>query len=268
MSGARLDAAQADRSRFASALTQIRLAATFLTILPLGATQAAASDVAASFSWFPLIGFAVGAGLALEDWLLAYFFTGPVCAMLTVLSLTAISGAVHLDGLADTADALGAGRDRMRALEILRDSRIGSFGATAIVFALALKIGTLALAVGRVRRLALYLAPGVARMAMVAVPCKFSYLRSNGAGSALLGSRDERNLRNAAIITLIALLPVAGGAVLRAIVAGGLLTLLLRGFYRRWLGGVTGDLIGAAGELVEAFVIVAVAGGVARGWLI
>ena len=60
--------------------------------------------------------------------------------MLLVLTLTVLTGAVHVDALADTADALGAGSDRRRALEIMRDSRIGSFGAAAIFFFLALEI--------------------------------------------------------------------------------------------------------------------------------
>ena len=104
--------------------------------------QRPASDetVAASFAWFPIVGFLIGVALVGEDWLLAHFFAQVIRSVLIVISLTVVTGAVHLDGLADTADALGAGRDRERALDILRDSRVGTFGASAIFFDLTLKI--------------------------------------------------------------------------------------------------------------------------------
>src|SRR5260370_41773937 len=113
----------------------------FLTLLPVIDNRRASEDaVAASFEWFPLVGFMLGLALCGEDVILSYAFGRVMRSVLIVLSLTVISGAVHLDGLADTADALGAGRDRQRALEILQDSRIGAFGAIAIFFDLILKI--------------------------------------------------------------------------------------------------------------------------------
>jgi adenosylcobinamide-GDP ribazoletransferase len=171
--------------------------------------------------------------------------------VLIVLTLTLLTGAVHLDGLADTADALGAGRDRERALRILRDSTIGSFGAIALFFALALKTLALAAIAGPRRYAALYLAPGLARWAMVAVSRNLNYLRAEGAGSAMLASDAERNFTLASITTILALAPVASARVLGACLTAAMAVLLIRAFYRRWLGGVTGDLIGAAGEIVE-----------------
>jgi adenosylcobinamide-GDP ribazoletransferase len=241
-----------------SLISQIRLAASFLTILPIGANSASTSEVTASFGWFPLIGFTLGAILAGADYLLALFISNAVRSTLLVLILTAITGAVHLDGLADTADALGAGRDRLRALTILRDSRIGTFGASAVFFVLALKITALASA-AHSRQLALYLAPGIARWAMVAVPYKLTYLRENGdgAGSALLGDQEGRNLRLASIVTLLALLPAGPALAIRGIIVGLILLCFFRLSYVRWLGGITGDLIGAAGEVVEAAALIA-----------
>lgn len=236
--------------------TEIRLAASFLTILPFGIDSAATTDVAGSYGWFPLIGFVLGAVLATADYLLAAFMSVPVRSTLLVAGLTVITGAVHLDGLADTADALSAWRDPQRALEILRDSRIGTFGTAAVFFVLALKIVALASA-AHARPTALYLAPGIARWAMVVLPYKLNYLREHGAGSALLGVQGQRNLRVATIISLVALLP-ARVAALRAIFPAIILVGIFRLFYARWLGGITGDLIGAGGEFVEAAVLVAV----------
>ena len=150
-------------------LCQLRLAASFLTIIPLGPGLADNAIVAASFRWFPLIGFAIGATLAVEDSLLLMLFPAMLRSVVVILSLVILTGAVHLDALADTADALGAGRNRQRALEILRDSRIGTFGAAAVFFSLALKIFALRALPEPYRLTALFVAPGLSRWSMVAV---------------------------------------------------------------------------------------------------
>jgi adenosylcobinamide-GDP ribazoletransferase len=239
------------------AAVELRLAASFLTIIPVGIDSAASADVAGSFGWFPLIGFILGAILTGADHFLAMLINQTVRSIILILALAAITGAVHLDGLADTADALGAGRDRLRALKILGDSRIGTFGSCAIFFVLALKIAALVSGTHS-RALGLVLAPGLARWAMVAVPYKLPYLREQGAGSALLGVREERNIRVASAITLLALLAAYSTVALRGAVVSIALVWILRAFYVRWLGGITGDLIGAAGEVVETAALIAI----------
>ncbi|HEY6418586.1 MAG TPA: adenosylcobinamide-GDP ribazoletransferase [Candidatus Binataceae bacterium] len=237
---------------------ELRLAAGFLTIIPLVSARAATDEtVAASFAWFPLVGFLLGATLCLEDVVLAPLFSQVLRSVLVLLTLTVVTGAVHLDALADSADALGAGRDRGRALEILRDSRIGSFGAVALFFALILKLLALSTLVGSRRYAALYLAPGFARWAMVAVQDGLAYLRDHGAGSTLLARAGRRNLVLATVTAIAAMLPVFSLQVFEAAATAAIVTIIMRAFYRRWLGGVTGDLIGACGELVEVAVLVA-----------
>jgi len=239
-------------------LTQLALAASFLTIIPiLNDRPRSPEAVAASFRWFPLIGFALGALLCLED-SAARAFMGPAArAILTVTTLAVVTGAVHLDGLADTADALGAGRDRERALEIMRDSRIGTFGAIAIFFLLLLKVSALANATGEHRTLALYLAPGLARWAMVMVTERMEYLRREGAGVELLRQNGHRTLLIASVIAAAGTLAHWATIAIRGALIAVAIALLLRAAYRRWLGGVTGDLIGAAGEIVETAVMIA-----------
>jgi adenosylcobinamide-GDP ribazoletransferase len=242
----------------ASILTQLRLAAGFLTILPvLGARPSTPNEVAASFRWSPLIGFVLGAILAGEDWILRQIVGRALSAALVVMTLAAITGALHLDGLADTADALGAGNDRDRALAIMRDSQIGSFGAIALFFVLALKLLALTSACGG-RMLALYLAPGLGRWAMVAIADRLDYLRGQGAGATLLAVPGARALSAASAIVIVALLPILRHRALCAVVTAVVLSCLLRVIYRRWLGGITGDMLGAAGELVETAVLIAV----------
>src|SRR5271163_4147312 len=142
-----------DDAKPASGLfAELQLAFSFLTILPVIDQRPAPEEtVAASFAWFPIVGFLLGVALVGEDWLLAHVFARVIRSVLIVISLTFITGAVHLDGLADTADALGAGRDRERALDILRDSRVGTFGASAIFFDLTLKILALSTLAGHRR---------------------------------------------------------------------------------------------------------------------
>ena len=237
--------------------TELSLALGFLTILPVIDNRRASDDaVAASFEWFPIVGFVLGLALCGEDLILSYAFGQVMRSVLVVLSLIVITGAVHLDGLADTADALGAGRNRERALEILQDSRIGAFGATAIFFDLILKILALSTLAGSSRYFALILAPGLARYAMVLVSRQIDYLRSAGAGSTLLAYRGGR-LRHKIVFVLPFVFVVAAkfqGA--KAFVVTIAVTIAMRLFYRRWLGGVTGDLIGGCGELVEIAVLV------------
>ena len=237
-------------------LTEIRLAAGFLTVLPVlprsGITPEA---LAASFGWFPLVGFALGAVLAAENFLLSPLFGAALAAVVLTLTLIVLTGALHLDALADTADALGAGTDRPRALRIMRDSRIGSFGTAAIFFFLALEIAALA-TMGEARRaVALWLAPGLARWAMVAVGWRIDYLRAQGAGTLLVGAGGGRSLALASAIAAIAALPVLSWRVLLAYAVAVVIAAVAREAYRQWLGGVTGDLLGAAGELVELAVL-------------
>jgi adenosylcobinamide-GDP ribazoletransferase len=252
------------RGRIAEFGEQIRLAISFLTIIPVinGARASDEKAVAASFGWFPLVGFGIGAALCVEDFALGYAFSPAIRSALIVMSLAIVTGALHLDGLADTADGLGAGRDRTRALEILRDPRIGSFGSIALFFALALKVIALASLAGTMRDEAIYLAPGLARYAMVMVTHRLEYVRAEGAGAALLASSDhdyERRSRNELIVcatVVIAVLPAISIKALYACGVAVVATVLLRAFYRRWIGGVTGDLIGAAGEIVETAVLI------------
>lgn len=241
-------------------LTEIRLAAGFLTILPvLPPAEVAPATLAVSFGWFPLVGFALGATLAAENLLLTALFGSALAAVLLVLTLAVLTGAIHLDALADTADALGAGRDRRRALGIMRDSRIGSFGTVAVFFFLASEIVALATMGAARRAAALWLAPGLARWAMVAVGWRIDYLRAEGAGTNLVAPGGDRNLALASAIAALGVLPVLSWRALLAYAVAAALAAVLRTACRRWLGGVTGDLLGAAGELVELAVLLAMA---------
>lgn len=256
-----MNSESAETARSGKFLTRLRLAASFLTIVPvLGTEPASQADVESSFAWFPLIGAAIGVTLAAEDWMLAPVLGHAIRSIAVILSLTAVTGAVHLDGLSDTFDALGARGDRERKLEVLRDSRIGVFGAAAIFFALALKIVALAGLGGSRRVDALILAPAFARWAMVAVSYRIEYLRERGAGSALLGNdAADRNLAIATATVLALAIVLVSREALGALALSALIAIAIRRWYLRWMGGVTGDLIGACGEIVETIALIAFA---------
>ena len=239
-------------------LTELRLAVSFLTIIPVIDQRRPSEDaVAASFAWFPIVGCLIGIALAAEDWLLSYVFAQVIRSVLIVISLTVVTGAVHLDGLADTADALGAGRDRDRALDILRDSRVGTFGASAIFFDLTLKILALSTLAGDRRYAALIIAPTLARHVMTAVGSGLPYLRESGAGSTLLNAHGSPRTALMIQCGMIFVMSILLSWLRLAVTLGVAYAIMIamRLFYRRWLGGVTGDLIGACGELVEIAVL-------------
>jgi len=251
-----------DATRASGILTELPLAISFLTILPVIDQRPASDDtVAASFAWFPIVGFLIGLALAGEDWLLAHFFAQVIRSVLIIVSLTVVTGAVHLDGLADTADALGGGRDRDRALDILRDSRVGTFGASAIFFDLTLKILALSTLAGHRRYSALIVAPMLARWAMLLVATGLPYLRSSGSGATLLSGEISGTPTAVVAVFTLAVMLMLGALRTTALATAAAIAIVfaMRLFYRRWLGGVTGDLIGACGELVEIAVLVTIA---------
>jgi adenosylcobinamide-GDP ribazoletransferase len=236
-------------------------ALTFLTRLPVGrAVTLDGDDVARAGPVFPLVGAAIGAAVGA----IAAALAGPLSTLLAVaVGLAAgvlLTGALHLDALADTADALGActgGRNRDRALEIMRDPTIGAFGAVAIGLDLLLKVAALNALVDDHRVLRFAVAAGaLSRLAPVILAAALPYARhGEGAGAALTRGGRTRAAVAAGLAVAVA---VAVAGVHGAELAGATLAVtagLAVGF-RRWLGGVTGDLLGAALELTETAVLV------------
>ena len=246
--------AAAGRSRLEAELRGVAAAVAFLTRVPVGRRVAVdGADVARGGAWFPLVGAAVGAvagGLADA---LAGSLGAPLAAVLGIAAATALTGALHLDALADAADALGA-TSRERALEIMRDHAIGAYGATALVLGLAAKVAALAaLAPGRDALRYAVCAAAVARVVPLLLSAALPYARPGaGAGRVLDGARPLRLAVAVGIAAglcawLHALPLLAVGAAVAAAV--GLAA-------RRGLGGVTGDVLGAAVELTEIAALV------------
>jgi adenosylcobinamide-GDP ribazoletransferase len=227
---------------------RLMTATAFLTRLPVP-TPDAAEGLARAVRWFPLAGALVGAiaaGVLLAG---AAVLPVPLAAGLALAAGVLVTGALHEDGLADAADGLGGGRTRERALEIMRDSRIGSYGALALAFSVGHRWAALASMAAGQGALALIVVHAVSRAALAPVPLLADYAREQGLGRALDGLRAG----DAAIALLVALAIslVAGAAGLVALAValasgGAVLALLIRR-----LGGYTGDGLGAIQQAAE-----------------
>jgi adenosylcobinamide-GDP ribazoletransferase len=230
----------------------------FLTILSGG--KRTAFDPAAMMPFFPVVGLILGGVVALFDRIALGLWPGPVAALLDTLLLVVLTGALHLDGLGDTADGLFSHRPREQALEIMKDSRIGVMGLVAVVFALALKwAGLSALEVHR--SLLLILVPAYARAGMLfAIRCLPYGRPEGGTGRDFFGT--ALNWRDFwAVFTLVLLSLVMGAVALRLLAGFAAITAGLILFYRKRMGCVTGDMLGAMSETIEAGLFLLAAAG-------
>ena len=237
-----------------SELRGLVAAVAFLTRVPVGrALELDATDVARGGALFPVVGAGVGAvagGIADG---LAGSLGATLAAVLGVAGATALTGVLHLDALADTADALGA-NTRERALEIMRDHAVGSYGATALVLGLTAKIAALAALAGRGDALRYAVCAGaVARLVPVVLSAVLPYARAGaGLGRALADGGWERPCVAFALAmgfcAWLHALPLLAVAAVVAVVVGLAA--------HRWLGGITGDVLGAGAELTEISALV------------
>jgi len=240
----------------AAALRAPLAAIAFLTRIPVGGRVALdARDVARGAALFPLVGGAVGGGCGL----LADALAGPlpplVAGGLAVALAALLTGAMHLDALADTADALG-GRTRERALEIMRDHAVGAFGAVALVLACLVDAASLG-ALGAQGEAALVgLAAGAAgRAAILPLALVLPYARAgDGQGRVLDGIGPVAVAVGLGLAVLLAV--PAGLAGLGGLGVAAVATAALALYWRRWLGGVTGDTLGATAKLAETATLV------------
>ncbi|TPG26755.1 adenosylcobinamide-GDP ribazoletransferase [Variovorax guangxiensis] len=255
-----------------SALRHFLLALQFFTRIPVTGRLAqwvgySPAMLRASAAHFPAVGWVVGAigaltlagALALWQPLVA----AVLCTVVTVL----VTGAFHEDGLADVADGLGGTSNRERALEIMRDSRIGAFGAIALVLALGLKFALLAALAGQgawVACVALLAAHVLSRLVPLAVMRALPYVGAEGGKAKPMADAVSGSAVGIGVLwslPAVALLALAGGAAngLAALLAAALVGVVMVRLLRRRLGGFTGDALGATQQLSELAIYLALA---------
>lgn len=224
----------------------------FLTRIPMPSTAFEADSLSRAIKFFPLVGFVVGSGAVLLHNLLMSHLSRPLVAVIVLTYLVLITGCFHEDGLADTADGFGGGWTKDQILLIMKDSRIGSYGATAL--ALSLLARYLLLASLPMEHFAAY-------VISAHVLCRWSSLPL----SYFLPPASEQNGQGARIAKLTSLPSLIFGSIfsfsivvfaLRWSAVAPLLVAVLAvalsgGLYYRKIGGVTGDCFGASNQLTE-----------------
>lgn len=223
----------------------------FLTRLPTPRITVSGAEFAAAIRWFPAVGLILGAivaagcraGAEIDPW---------TAALAGLVLWVAVTGALHLDGLGDLADGLGAAHgDRTRLLAVMRDPHIGSFGVTTIALQLAAKLVLLHLILPA-GWLALIAIPAAARLGPLVWARFLPPLRDSGLGASIAGAITLP------ILAIWGVLLAAACVLLPPLAATPLLIALLGWWMHRRVGGVTGDVHGAGIELIETGLLLAV----------
>ena len=235
-------------------ITALRL----LSIFPVPGRDA--EEMSSALPWFPLTGAILGGvlyGLALlaGSWSGGDWPNGVAAAVL--LGGVVLTGALHLDGLADWADSFGGGQDKQAALAIMKDSRTGAFGVIALILVLLIKWVSMARLIEADAFVWIIVACIVSRTMQVELAACLPYARPEGGTGASIVEGARRSHRIWALLSALIMLFVLGGQA--GVLALGAGWAACRGFgwwCRRRLGGVTGDLLGTGSEIVETLILV------------
>jgi len=234
------------------------IALQFLTIIPLPfSVRCEEEDLGRAMALFPLVGLTLGALLVGVDYLLMPWLPRPVADLILLIVLSAVTGALHLDGLADVCDGLAARGGRERFLAVMKDSRTGAVGVVGLVLGLMLKYQALLYIPLEQKREALLLFPMIARFSQVQVTVGARKARQDGLGCAFIGGAGLPQFAVAFAVTVAAAYLLSGTGGVYCTILAGLITWLLRHWFHKVLGGITGDVIGCVSELNEIVCLLA-----------
>ncbi len=223
--------------------------------------------------YFPLVGLVVGAIAAGIYALCALVLPAPVAAVLSTAASIYVTGAFHEDGFADACDGLGGGLTRERVLEIMKDSRVGAYGAIGIVAMIGTKCLALAMLPPLAAIGALLVAHPLSRLAATALIWRMEYARDEGKSKPLAQQMTTAEFGIAFLTaTIPALLLVAAGwlhpvTALGCLLAATLAALWLARKFQRRIGGYTGDCLGAVQQLAEVAVYLLILASLGQGAL-
>jgi adenosylcobinamide-GDP ribazoletransferase len=235
----------------------------FLTILP-GRKNDQDIDprsLGRSMAFYPVIGLLLGLILWAAQWLFSFTFPRTLADGLVVLLLVLLTGAFHLDGLADTCDGLAAGKTPEERLTIMKDHRVGTFGVAGLILILGLKFLALESLPDRAAGKTLLVALILSRWSMVQLTYRAQYARKEGG----LGLPFKENLTKREMVWSSAISLVLSFFFYRfwgmlLWLGVGVFTLLLQKFFEKKIGGITGDILGAANEMNEVLVLILTSG--------
>ncbi len=209
---------------------------------------------------FPLVGAMIGLAVGLVDLSLLKIGIPALAAAALALGVSAaLTGALHEDGLADVGDGFGGGRDRAAKLSIMRDSRLGTYGAMVLLVGFSAKLSALASLPAAAIIPGLVVAHALGRAAIPALAASLPFARDDGLGKSA-GRPDASTAITAALIAVvIALLCLAAKEALLAMVVTVAGAVAMAALAWRQIGGVTGDVFGAAEQVVETAVLLLLA---------
>ena len=230
-------------------LAALGLAVTFLTIVPVR-LRASVPALGTAAPWFPVVGAAIGAAAGGGDYLAHPHLGSTASAVLAILVLVGVTGALHLDGLADCADGLGVRGDRERRLVVMRDPAIGTFGVLALGLWLALMVAALSGFAPDEGWRALLAIAAVGRWAALLHACAAAPARADGLGAGFSVSWVQVTV--ATVPALLAALVAGVGPGLAVLGSAAVVAALVTWWSRTALGGRTGDTLGATVALSEA----------------
>jgi len=240
-------------------------ALSFLTRVRGHAVVAGPERTAAWVPWFPVVGALVGLAVALVHLGARLALPPPAAAAVAIAAGVGLTGALHEDGLADLADALGGGRGRREVLALLEDPRLGTYGVAALSLSLILRTGALAALTPAAALAALPAAHALSRAAAVALLATMSPAAEGlGAAYGRFVTRRGAVAAGAAAIGVGAL--GLGPWVLAAAALAGIAALAVGRLAARVIGGITGDVLGAAQQVAEITILLLAAALVGRGW--
>jgi adenosylcobinamide-GDP ribazoletransferase len=235
------------------ALRAIAAAVSFLTVLPVARKVLLdGTDVARGSVLFPVIGAGIGALSGALAWALGDQLPAMVAAAVAVAAGVVVTGALHLDGLADFADGFG-GRTPEDRLRIMRDHTIGTYGASALLLDLLVRVGVLAALAGSSDALLVAAAAGgLGRAGGPILAAALPYAQDRpGAGEALSTHRSTGRAVAATVVGVALAAAFVGVDAWAPVVVMVVVLALVGRSALNWLGGVTGDVMGATAELVE-----------------
>src|SRR5688572_8308096 len=228
------------------------IAIQFLTRLPVPRSlNSSETDIGKAAAFFPLIGVIVGGGAALVFVVLQRVLPLPASVFCAIVFAAFITNGFHEDGLADSFDGFGGGWTKDRVLEIMRDSRIGTYGTLALIFIIIGKFTFLSsLPQGQIWRW-LIVAHTASRWTILPLCMWLPYARADGQGKLVAKQVGALEIIIGTVTLLLVLLLLPWQAALAALLVTGVVTLLSGCYFRARLQGLTGDCLGATNQLTE-----------------
>ena len=231
----------------------------FLTVIPLPwRHEVDPEELGRSLGYFPLVGIIIGLILAGLNWLLRLIMPSAVVDALLIVSMVAISGALHLDGFVDTCDGIAGHKTPEERWQVMHDSRAGAFGIIGVILLLMVKYVSLISVPQTLLMATLVLMPVLSRWTMVYAIFAYPYARPSGLGKVFKQGASWQMLTIATLIALVITGALARLAGLAIIFGVWVIVVALSTYLKRKFAGLTGDTYGAINEVAEVCVLILV----------